>query len=304
MIFVDGVGLGTDDAAINPFARAPMPVVRSLLGGVPLVGWDGDGPLVTERATLVSIDACLDVDGLPQSATGQTALLTGVNASKALGRHISGVPTPTLIDILRSHSIFKQLREANLSGTFANPFTEQYFEAVERGRLKLSATTTALLSAHLPPRMLEDLETGSAVFHDITGEGLKERGHDVTVVSPSEAGRRLASLAARYDFTLFEHFLTDMAGHAQDSDLALRLLHLLDTFIGAVLQHVDLHSTLVLVVSDHGNMEDLSVKTHTRNPVPALLIGKGKDVVAPRLHSLLDVTPTVVDFLRGEQGCE
>lgn len=306
MIFIDGIGLGADDAAVNPFVRAPMPVVRSLLGGKALVGRGPDGmkPVMTERATLVPIDACLGVDGLPQSATGQTSLLTGVNAAEALGRHVSGVPTPTLVGILRSHSLFKQLRAANVSGTFANPFTEQYFRAVERGRMRLSATTTALLSADLPPRMLQDLEAGLAVFHDITGAGLKERGHDVTVVSPAEAGRRLAAVAANFDFTLFEYFLTDMAGHAQDDALALRLLDMLDTFIGSVLQHVDVTKTLVFIVSDHGNMEDLSVKTHTRNPVPALLIGAGKDAISPRLHSLLDVTPALVDYLRSEQDDE
>jgi bisphosphoglycerate-independent phosphoglycerate mutase (AlkP superfamily) len=30
---------------------------------------------------------------------------------------------------------------------------------------------------------------------------------------------------------------------------------------------------LILLTSDHGNMEDLSVRKHTANPVPALVIG-------------------------------
>lgn len=305
MIFIDGIGLGPHDAERNPFVKAPMPFIRSLLNGVPLVQIDGERPtVVTERATLVAVDACVGVDGLPQSATGQTTLLTGVNASKTLGRHLSGWPTPTLVRILRSHSIFKQLKEIGLTGTFANPFTEQYFKQVERGRRRLSATTLALLSADWSPRMLDELEAGAAVFHDITGEGLRESGYDVTVVSPQKAGRRLARLTSQYDFTLFEHFLTDMAGHAQNWDESLRLLSLLDTFIGAVVRNVDLSSTLVIIVSDHGNMEDLSVKTHTRNPVPALLIGAGKDEVAANLSSLLDVTPALIQHLRGESSGE
>lgn len=307
MVFIDGIGLGADDAVNNPFARAPMPAVRSLLGGRPLVGTDtmtiGAPLAVTERATLVPVDATLDVGGLPQSATGQTTLLTGVNGAEALGRHVSGVPTPTLVKILRSDSIFKKLRAAGLTGTFANPFTDDYFAAVEEGRMRMSATTTALVSADMQPRMLDDYEAGRAVFHDVTGDGLVQWGHDVDVISPQEAGRRLAALSTAYDFTLFEHFLTDMAGHAQDTAMALQLLDTLDAFIGSLLEHVDLQRTLVLVISDHGNMEDLSVKTHTLNPVPALLIGAGKDAMAERLHSLLDVTPSILDCLQRRRVC-
>lgn len=302
MIFVDGLGLGPDEPDLNPLARASMPTMRRLLDGVPLTapaGAEPGQPLVAnERAVLVPVDARLGVPGLPQSATGQTALLTGVNGAKALGRHVSGAPTPTLAKILRAHSIFKQLGAAGLTGTFANPFTADYFEAVEAGRMRLSATTTALLGGGLEPRMLEDLLAGRAVFHDITGAGLRERGHEVPLVSPREAGRRLAALASNWDFTLFEYFLTDMAGHAQDVDMALRLLEQLDAFIGSVLEHVDLDENLVLLISDHGNVEDLSVKTHTFNHVPALVAGRGKDELARRLRSLTDVTPAVVDCLR------
>lgn len=301
MVFVDGVGLGPADPAVNPLVEAEMPTTRQLLDGASLVAREdmivGQPMITSDEAVLVPVDARLGVDGLPQSATGQTTLLTGVNASEVMSRHVSGVPTPTLTKILRAESIFKQLTAAGRTATFANPFTEQYFAAVDAGRMRLSATTTALLSADLPPRMLDDLHKGRAVFHDITGEGLRDRGHAVRPISPVEAGKSLARLARDYDFTLFEHFLTDMAGHAQDEQMALRLLNTLDTFLAALLSNVDLDETLVLVISDHGNIEDLSVKTHTFNPVPALLVGKGKESFAARLRSLTDVTPAVLEHL-------
>jgi hypothetical protein len=40
------------------------------------------------------LDASLCVPGLPQSATGQAALLTGLNAPELMGRHIEGFPPP------------------------------------------------------------------------------------------------------------------------------------------------------------------------------------------------------------------
>src|SRR5690606_16669333 len=186
--------------------------------------------------------------------------------------------------------------------TFANPFTAEYFEAVNSGRWRHSATTTALLSGGIPPRMLEDLQEGRAVFHDVTGETLRERGYDVEPVAPEEAGRRLARLAAEHHFTLFEHFLTDKAGHAQDWAAARHWLAVLDAFLGGVLDEVDLERTLLMIISDHGNVEDLTVRTHTMNPVPAVLAGRGREQAAARLRSLVDVTPAILALLKGEGG--
>jgi len=69
-----------------------------------------------------------------------------------------------------------------------------------------------------------------------------------------------------------------------------------------VLDAVDLDRTLVMLISDHGNVEDLSVRTHTQNPVPALLIGRGRAQAAAGLASLVDVTPVILALLAGEGG--
>ena len=302
MIFIDGMGLGEPDPAKNPLVTTPMPNLRRLLDGAPLTRAllpDPGALYEAGEAVLAAVDSCLGVPGLPQSATGQTTMLSGVNAAAVLGRHLSGLPTPTLVEILRQHSLFKQLRAAGHRATFANPFTAEYFEAVHSGRWRHSATTTALLSAGLPVRMLEDLQAGRAVFHDVTGETLRERGYDVAPVPPAEAGSRLARLAAEHEFTLFEHFLTDKAGHAQDWEAAGHWLGVLDAFLGGVLAEVDLDRTLVMIISDHGNVEDLSVPTHTVNPVPVVLAGRGRRQVAARLKSLVDVTPAIVAWLDG-----
>lgn len=299
LIFVDGIGLGEPRADVNPLATAPMPFVRGLLGGRALVR-DAAEDVAGERpgsARLVAVDACLGVPGLPQSATGQTAMLTGINAARTLGRHLSGYPTPTLVHLLQARGLFRRLREVGLRATFANAFTDEYFAAVETGSLRHSATTTAVLSAGLPVRRLDDLLAGRAVFHDVTGESLRSRGYDVPVITPAEAGRRLAALAAEHDFTLFEHFLTDLAGHAQDWGEAQRLLALLDELLAAVAAHADLTATTVIMLSDHGNLEDLSVKTHTRNPVPGLFFGPGSAFFAAAVRSLCDIAPAVFAYL-------
>ena len=77
---------------------------------------------------------------------------------------------------------------------------------------------------------------------------------------------------------------------------------MLDAMLGAALAELDLTCTTVIIISDHGNLEDLSVKTHTLNPVPGLLIGAGAARLARAIRSLLDVTPAIVDYLSGRRN--
>ena len=72
---------------------------------------------------------------------------------------------------------------------------------------------------------------------------------------------------------------------------------MVDALLGGVLDAVDLARTLVLMVSDHGNLEDRRHDVHTRNPVPALLVGFGRESVGSALRSLMDVTPALSGWI-------
>ena len=132
MIFLDGVGLGQPDPAVNPFLRARLPVLTEVLGGHALVM--NGGPFDSGQATLIPTDATLGIEGLPQSATGQTAILTGVNAAQELGHHWGPHPNEPLRQIIGRESIFKKLIEQEGQGAFANAYPERYFKEVERGK--------------------------------------------------------------------------------------------------------------------------------------------------------------------------
>src|SRR5215210_7495311 len=82
LVFLDGVGIGAGDP-FNPFAAAHLPRIQALLGGRRLVAddLDSEGRIVSDRAVLAAADATLGVQGLPQSGTGQTTLLTGRNGA-------------------------------------------------------------------------------------------------------------------------------------------------------------------------------------------------------------------------------
>jgi hypothetical protein len=285
LIFIDGIGIGTRGAH-NPldgldsefFSIFQDEEVRLPFGGA-----------------FAETDARLGVDGLPQSATGQTTILTGVNAARLIGRHLNGYPSPRLKQALAEHSIYKKLLSLGKTVTFANAYTRSYVENPPRF---VSATTVAAQSAGVRLRLLEDLREGRAVSHDFTNRFLIERGIKVDSCTPEAAGERLAGLAADHAFTLYEHFITDRIGHAQRHDQARDHLSKLTRFIRAVLEAADLSRQTVVVISDHGNIEDLSTRSHTTNPVATLAFGRSREHVAARVRALTDITPAIVELLR------
>ena len=287
LIFIDGLGIGT---------RGPHNPL-SLLGGDarPLAVFVDEEPELPHDGVLARTDACLGVEGRPQSASGQTTILTGVNVPARLGYHKQGFPNEDMRAILREHSIFLQLARARIAPvTFANAYTPNFF--AERPRW-VSATTVAVEAAGLTFRTLEDLLAGRAVFQDFTNRVLQERGFGAPARDAEEAAGVLARIVAGHRFTLYEYFITDRVGHAQDAPGARRVLTDLARFVRSVLSGVDLARTTVIVTSDHGNVEDLSLKNHTRNLVPTLAWGPGRGRVRARVRSLADITPAIIEIL-------
>ena len=102
------------------------------------------------------------------------------------------------------------------------------------------------------------------------------------------------------DFTLFEHFQTDLAGHSRDYEKAATTLSILDQFLGGVLRLCEAAGVLVILTSDHGNIEDLSTRGHTRNPIPLVTVGPGAEAFRNGITSLIDITPRLLKLFEGE----
>jgi 2,3-bisphosphoglycerate-independent phosphoglycerate mutase len=295
-IFLDGVGLGSDDPDKNPFARAPMPRLQSVLGGRRLLA--GSAPYVGERATLLGLDASLGVQGLPQSATGQAVLLTGMNVPERLGEHYGPKPNPAVAEFLRGGGLFARVQAAGKRAALLNAYPPRYFQAVESGRRLYSSIPLAVTSAGLRLFDQGDLFAGRAMSADFTGAGWASMlgFPEAPVLSPATAGLRLAGLARKYDFSLFEYWSTDYAGHKQDMGWALQQLDVFDQVLGGLIEAWQPEDGLILVTSDHGNMEDLSTRRHTNAEVPALLIGarSARKPFAEGMTSLLEVAPAIL----------
>lgn len=277
MLFVDGLGIPQADVP-SPVSAGVCPVLSRLLN---------------EAAK--PIDACLGVDGLPQSATGQTSLLTGVNAPARIGRHVEGFPGPALREIVEQENIFRKLLERGYSCTFANAYyLDDVTDAVWRH--KRSVTTVAALQAFEQVRDRSMMEANQAVYQDLTRETLVKRGYDGPVVAPAEAAGHLIDIAEQHNFTLFEYFQTDLNAHRGQENEVRAVLRMLDEFLLHLLPFSEKTGHLFMLLSDHGNIEDSTTRTHTRNPVPFVACGAGAKDLQQKVNSLIDVVPELLDL--------
>ena len=295
-LFWDGVGYGRKDPDINPFFRARLPHLRSLLDGrLPHLGLRR---FESSLASVVPLNATLRVEGLPQSGTGQASLFTGVNAAKLIGRHFGPHPTTTLHPLIESKNIFRQLGEQGRTRCFTNAFPRQFFEYAASGKRRLSVSTLACRYANLGLFDAEALSRDEAVSADITRVRWGELGYPhLPVVTSKEAGIHLWRIAQRYSFTLFEYWLTDYAGHARDMAGAVEVLERFDGLLGGFMEKFDPTLCTLLITSDHGNIEDLSTKSHTRVPVPCIVAGRRRDEICSTLSNLTHVTPSILSLL-------
>jgi 2,3-bisphosphoglycerate-independent phosphoglycerate mutase len=293
-IFLDGIGLGENNPDVNPLARVKMPSLNTLLDGRSLL--KESAPFVGKHASLVAVDPNVGVDGLPQSATGQAMLLTGVNVSAEIGYHYGPKPNPEVAAHLKNGTLFSRFAQARRKSALLNAYPPRYFDGIDSGKRIYSSIPMAVTNAGIELFKQEDYYEGRAMPADFTGEGWRSflGFSDSPVMEPREAGRKLASLAMDYDFSLFEYWASDYAGHKQQMDWAIAQMEMFDGVLGGIMEMMGeeggmKNKLLVLVTSDHGNMEDMSTRRHTDAHVPALVIGE-KTAREEFTHGMTDLT--------------
>jgi hypothetical protein len=290
LVFVDGVGVGRTDSATNPLAERRYPTIESLVGGAPLTS--DATPVSQEKLVYRTIDATLGLEGLPQSGTGQATLFTGVNCAELAGRHYGPFPHSTSKPVIQKANLFSQARKVTGSvPLFANAYPDRFFRYIERTK-RWTVTTLCCVAANVPLLTGANLRDGDAVAADITGKSWPEAESDHQIITARRAGERLARLSQKTSLTVFEYFETDKAGHSRDAKRAATVIERLDQLLEGILAQLRPDQTLV-VTSDHGNLEDLSIRTHTLNPVPLIACGPGAHKFRD-VQSLVDVQSAVI----------
>jgi 2,3-bisphosphoglycerate-independent phosphoglycerate mutase len=281
--FIDGLGVAELDKDINPLYYTQSGIFNTTRKQLP-----GEG-------ILKPLDATLGVKGFPQSATGQTTLYTGINAPKLISKHVSGFPNAILRNLLQRRSIFMVLKQNGLRCLFINAFRPIFFSSPElfasRG---LSASSEMNRAAGLPFKTLGDIRNDAALYHDYSNQELIQKGFDLPEFDSHQAAEILIRQLENYDFILYEYFLTDVAGHSRNMEMAINELYKIEQLLLVLINRINFQNTVLLAVSDHGNIEDISVKSHTCHPAYLAVWGASGEVA---LKSLTDVYPFVLEMI-------
>lgn len=282
VIFVDGVGIGQKDVTYNPCLLSKFklfsPIINLPFTGIPY-----------------SLDASLNINGLPQSATGQTTIYTGRNAAKLIGKHLFGFPNDKLKQLLSRQSIFIKLKSLGYRCKFINAFRPVFFTSPEIFRdLRLSVTSEMNRAAGLSFSTIKDIKNKKALYHDFTNHELIKKGFNLPKFDYNTASDILIGQAHEFDFILYEYFLTDKAGHSKNMEYAIKEINKIESLIFALIEKSQGSNTSIIVCSDHGNIEDLRTKSHTINPAYFAIWTNQK---IKKLYSLMDIYSVISELV-------
>lgn len=268
LLFVDGLGIPADPEALGILN---YPVLAELTGNL------GRTPVWGSGFSYQALDATLGVEGLPQSGTGQTTILTGDNAAQLLGYHHGPFPGPTLKALLRQKSLQVWAKKEGIAWHHGNAYAPRYLEVVANAlrHVPLSGFGFAALAG---------------------GKELLPFGHPLAL-APEQLGASQAWLAhiMGFDLVFYDYWLLDHAGHRHPERIP-SLLADLESFLQAFTNLPGSHS--LVLVSDHGNAEEPTHKSHTLNPVPLVALG----LPAKPMASLLEVAGWLRKAIANDYG--
>jgi 2,3-bisphosphoglycerate-independent phosphoglycerate mutase len=296
MIFIDGVGIGKEDYQFNPFFKYGFKTFTEIFGEIPSLNKQY---LSSNQTFLFPTDARLGVEGLPQSGTGQTSIFCGLNAAKYVGKHFGPFPYSTLIPVIKKENILGAYLKKKQKVSFANAYPKQFFDYVQSGRGRLSVTTLSCKLSGIRLNTTTDLRRGKALTAEITNERWnKKLNYRLPSISPKLAARRLLRIAENNKFTLYEFYFTDHLGHGRDTGEFDYVIYTLDEFLLTVITELEKKNMTLIICSDHGNFEDLSIKTHTLNPALTITSGRYAEKLSEKIKDLTQIKQAILEVCK------
>ncbi len=304
-IFIDGIGIGSPNGT-NPFVSANPDILRL---------WEG-AKTVRNDIRIKAIDPLMGISGIPQSATGQTTIFTGINVPKILGKHIGSFPNKIMRRVIREENLLLKLNRSGKTGKFINAYPQhsELFSNVhvkidkdgnlvfsdkfpETYKKRISVTSSILISNNMKPFDTIDIIEKRSVYQDYSNKSLLRYGLELPVFSSKDAADILYRTSSDYDLILYEFFQSDIYGHRKKKADQIELISDLDTLLTSLISLMDDKSDTILITSDHGNLEDSSSKSHSLNPVPLITWGRGSRELSENINDLSGITPAILNFL-------
>ena len=294
LLFLDGVGIGKKDNEFNPFFRYGFNTFTSIFGTIPSL----EEPFLSSSGFyLFPADAILGVKGLPQSGTGQTSIFAGVNAPQIINQHFGPYPYSTLIPVLKEKNIFKHYLDKKQRAFFVNAYPKIFFDYIKSGKTRLSVTSICCILNGMRFNKAKDIHTAKALTAEITNERWRIKlNYKLPLITPQKAARRLIRITKDNDFTAYEYFLTDHLGHGRYVGSLPKILKELDDFLFTLLTEFNKKNTTIVICSDHGNFENLEIKTHTLNPALLISAGVGADSIKNSVKNISQIKDAITNL--------
>jgi 2,3-bisphosphoglycerate-independent phosphoglycerate mutase len=293
LIFIDGVGIGKKDYENNPFFKYGFKTFTENFGDIPHLE---NQKLKCANGFLFPVDALMGVEGIPLSGTGQTSIFCGVNAPKMINQHFGPYPYSTLVPTIKEKNIFHEFKKRKKKVAFVNAYPKQFFEYVNSGRRRLSVTTLSCLLSGIKLNKIADLRSGNALAADIDNIRFVEKmNYKMKIILPQLAAKRFLKISAKNHLTVLEIFHTDHHGHGRAMEYMEHTIKVLDEFLLYLTKNITEEMTL-LVCSDHGNFEDLSIKMHTTNPALGMVFGRNAESISKKIKKLYHIKPAIMEM--------
>jgi bisphosphoglycerate-independent phosphoglycerate mutase (AlkP superfamily) len=164
----------------------------------------------------------------------------------------------------------------------------------------MSATTEMNRYAGYRFSSFDDIKNERALYHEYTNTENIKKGFNLPFFGAEKAAEILVSQSEDHDLILYEYFLTDFAGHAQNLDRSIQEIRKIENVIIALLNRMNKKNTTLIVVSDHGNIEDLSTRSHTTNPAFLGIWRKEPIDKSFKFNDLRDLFPFIYYTITGE----
>ncbi|MEL6403912.1 MAG: hypothetical protein AAFN11_16225 [Chloroflexota bacterium] len=300
LLFVDGIGLGVDDDEHNPFSVAEMPTLTALTNGHRWL--ETTTRQTNERAVFVPTDPRLGVEGRPQSGSSQAVILTGQNVPEMLGRHYGPLPNAPIRELLDETNFFITARDNAADAALISAYPPQRLRGINSGKRLPSSVQYAAIASGQNLFTKEDVKQGYALTPEYTGYPWRDhlKIDDIPYYDPYTAGQKLVEISRQYHFAMHSHWMTDYVGHRGTLEQAVSLMETFDQVMAGVLDTWQDDEGLIIITSDHGNMEAMNHGKHTENDVPTLIIGNDAGEFAEGFAQLVDFVPRMTHYLFGD----